>query len=271
MLLVSWIAAVVACLAYGVATVLQSVGARRAATATGVGGVIGIVTQLPYLAGLALDGVGFVGNVVALRQLPLFLVEAIVAGSVGVTAVLAALRGERLRGRDWAALGVLGLGLVLLSISAAPAEASATSLTRDWLILCCALLPLVVGLVGYRTGGPSVRGAARRRRRPGLQWGGRGLTRDGCRPDHLGPSAQSSALGDHRVRSSGGRVLRRRSAAREDHGGRRRHVRHRGRSCPRPSACSSSATAIADGRLPYAVAGFVLAIGGTIALSRFAE
>ena len=28
---------------------------------------------------------------------------------------------------------------------------------------------------------------------------------------------------------------------------------------------------IADGRLPYAVAGFVLAIGGTVALSRFAE
>ena len=59
-------------------------------------------------AGLALDGVGFVGNVVALRELPLFLVEAIVAGSVGVTAVIAALRGERLRGRDWIALGVLG-------------------------------------------------------------------------------------------------------------------------------------------------------------------
>ena len=56
MLLVSWIAAIIACLAYGVATVLQSVGARRAATATGVGGVVGIVTQLPYLAGLALDG-----------------------------------------------------------------------------------------------------------------------------------------------------------------------------------------------------------------------
>ena len=67
-LLLSWIAAIVACLAYGVATVLQSVGARRAAAATGVGGVVGIVTQVPYLAGLALDGVGFLGNVVALRS-----------------------------------------------------------------------------------------------------------------------------------------------------------------------------------------------------------
>lgn len=153
MLIVSWIAAVVACLAYGVATVLQSVGARRAATATGVGGIVGIVTQLPYLAGLAVDGLGFVGNVIALRELPLFLVEAIVAGSVGVTAVIAALRGEKLVGKDWAALAVLGIGLVLLSVSAAPAAAALTSITRDWLILGLVLLPLVIGVIGYRMSG----------------------------------------------------------------------------------------------------------------------
>ena len=69
----------------------------------------GIVTQLPYLAGLALDGLGFVGNVVALRQLPLFLVEAIVAGSVGVTAVIAALRG-RGSGPGWARWGCWASG-----------------------------------------------------------------------------------------------------------------------------------------------------------------
>lgn len=155
MLLVSWIAAVIACLAYGVATVLQSVGARRAATATGVGGVVGIVTQLPYVAGLALDGVGFLGNIVALRQLPLFLVEAIVAGSVGVTAIIAAIRGEKLGAKDWAALGVLGLGLVLLSVSAAPAEATATSTARDWTILVLAVLPAILGVVGYRLSGPT--------------------------------------------------------------------------------------------------------------------
>lgn len=102
MLVLSWVAAFVACLSYGVATVLQSVGARRAASLGGVSGVLGIFTQLPYLAGLVLDTVGFVGSVVALRQLPLFLVEAIIAASVGVTAVGAALRGEHLARRDWA-------------------------------------------------------------------------------------------------------------------------------------------------------------------------
>lgn len=153
MLLLSWIAAVVACLAYGVATVLQAVGARRAATAAGVGGVVGIVTQLPYLAGLALDGVGFLGNVLALRELPLFLVESIVAASVGVTAVVAALRGEKLGARDWGALGVLGLGLVLLGLSAAAESASETANAVTIAILVATVLPLALGLIGYRLSG----------------------------------------------------------------------------------------------------------------------
>jgi hypothetical protein len=151
----SWIAAIVACLAYGVATVLQSVGARRAATAIGVGGVVGIVTQIPYLAGLGLDGVGFLGNVVALRELPLFLVESIVAASVGVTAIIAALRGEKLGVKDWGALGVLGIGLVLLSLSAAAEAATDTDSTVTIAVLVGAAVPLVLGLVGYRLSGRS--------------------------------------------------------------------------------------------------------------------
>lgn len=153
MVLVSWIAAFVACLSYGVATVLQSEAARRAATVTGVGGVVGIVTQLPYLAGLGLDTIGFLGNITALRSLPLFLVTAIVAGSVGVTAVVAALRGEKLARRDWIALAVLLFGLVLLSLTASPAAAAATTRSQDWLIFSLALVPLVLGLVGYKLAG----------------------------------------------------------------------------------------------------------------------
>jgi hypothetical protein len=154
-LVLSWIAAVVACLAYGVATVLQSVGARRAAAATGVGGVVGIVTQVPYLAGLALDGVGFLGNVVALRELPLFLVESIVAARDGVTAIIAALRGEKLGGKDGGALAVLGVGLVLLSLSAAAESATETGTAVTIAILVGAAIPLALGLVGYQLTGRS--------------------------------------------------------------------------------------------------------------------
>ena len=89
MLVVSWLAAVVACLGYGVATVLESVGARRAAQVAGLTGLALVVKQLPYLLGLGLDVIAFGANVVALQQLPLFLVQSIVAASVGVTAIIA--------------------------------------------------------------------------------------------------------------------------------------------------------------------------------------
>jgi drug/metabolite transporter (DMT)-like permease len=269
-LIVSWIAAIIACLAYGVATVLQSVGARRAATATGVGGVVGIVTQLPYLLGLALDGVGFAGNVVALRELPLFLVESIVAASVGVTAVIAALRGEKLAGRDWAALAVLGGGLVLLSLSAEPAAATPTAPARDWAILLCAVIPAVVGVAGYRLAGRTsiilLSVAA------GLGFSGVAVAARAMGSDPLSfalalnPLLWAILVYGALAVSAFGVALQ------------------RGKvtvvaavtfviEVVVPSALGLVffGDAILAGHLPAAIAGFVLAIGGTIALSRFAE
>ena len=66
---------------------------------------------MPYLLGLAADTMAFAGNVLALQRLPLFLVQSIVAGSVGVTAVIASLRGARLSWKDWTSLAVLGTRL----------------------------------------------------------------------------------------------------------------------------------------------------------------
>lgn len=153
MIVLSWVAAFVCCLGYGVGSVLQSVGAKRAAAATGVSGVAVIVTQLPYLLGLAADGVAFLGNVVAARELPLFLVQSIMAASVGVTAVIAAIRGARLLGRDWAALGVLGVGLVLLAFSATPDSPVAAAPAVEWAVLGSCALPGALGLLGTRLGG----------------------------------------------------------------------------------------------------------------------
>ena len=153
MLAVSWAAAFVACLGYGVSSVLQSIGARRVDDDAGLSGLALIVRQVPYLLGLGLDALAFVATVVALQQLPLFLVQSIVAASVGITAVIASLRGAKLAGRDWAALGVLGLGLILLSVTAMPAAAARISLIADWVILVAVVVPLVVGLIGIRLRG----------------------------------------------------------------------------------------------------------------------
>src|SRR6478736_1424095 len=150
MLIVSWIAAIVACLGYGTASVLQSVGARRVATANGVTGVAAILVQAPYLLGLGLDGVAFLANVVALRVLPLFLVQTILSASIGVTAALAFARGARFRWLDWTSLGVLAVGLVLLGVSAATEAATSLSSLTDWLIVVSAAIPAAVLLIGLR-------------------------------------------------------------------------------------------------------------------------
>ena len=150
MLTLSWIAAFVACFGYGIGSVLQSVGARRTAHVAGVGGLALIVVQLPFLLGLAADAVGFVANVVALQQLPVFLVQSIMTASVGVTAVVASLRGERLGRADWSALGILGAGLVILCVTADPEVAVRVTPTTQWLILVATIVPVLVGVAGLR-------------------------------------------------------------------------------------------------------------------------
>ena len=47
MLLLSWFGAIVACLGYGVASVLQSVAAKRTAEVVGLTGLALIIKQVP--------------------------------------------------------------------------------------------------------------------------------------------------------------------------------------------------------------------------------
>jgi drug/metabolite transporter (DMT)-like permease len=139
--------ALVAAVSYGVASVLQAVGARRTARGEGLrpGLLVQLGSQLPYVAGLGLDLVGFVASLAALRRLPLFFVQSAIAGSVGVTAVVAVVAlGTRLRRRETAALAGLGLGLVLLAVTAQPEAAAPLPGEARW-----GLLGGVALLVGY--------------------------------------------------------------------------------------------------------------------------
>ena len=69
MLVLSWLGAIVACLGYGVSSVLQSVAAKRSAAVVGLTGLALIIKQLPYLLGLVADSVAFLGNLIAVREL----------------------------------------------------------------------------------------------------------------------------------------------------------------------------------------------------------
>ena len=111
---------------YGVGSVLEQIGARREETATTLDPrlLIRLAGQLPYLAGLGLDAVGWALSLVALRTLPLFLVQSAVAASIAVTAVVARLvLRTKLDTGDTIAIVVIVVGLIVLALAAAPDDA----------------------------------------------------------------------------------------------------------------------------------------------------
>lgn len=153
MLALGWLGAIACCLGYGAGSVVQSAGARRVALITGPAGLIRVLRQGPYLLGLGLDAVAFLGSLVAAQQLPLFLVQTIMTASVAVTAILAALGGARLSGRQWAAIAALMAGIGLLSAAARTGRATHPSSGFGWIVLASCLLPTVLGVAGSRLRG----------------------------------------------------------------------------------------------------------------------
>src|SRR6476660_7172873 len=122
--------AFVAMMLYGTSTVMEAVGARQTETATNVDVTLfaRLARQPLYIGGLAVDAVGFACHLLALRTLPLFVVQAVIAVSVAITAVTAALVLHlRLRRRDWIALALMVFGLALLCVSASGERAARMS------------------------------------------------------------------------------------------------------------------------------------------------
>lgn len=116
---------------FGVASVLQRVGARRVPLTERFDPrlLVRLARQPPYAAGLVLDAVGFALTAWALHALPLFAVQAGVAASLAVTAVLsAAVLHEPLAPSACGAVAAAGLGLVMLAASADEHQASPSGL-----------------------------------------------------------------------------------------------------------------------------------------------
>ena len=149
--------ALFAALAYGSASVLQGIAAQRAESSAGLDPrlMVRLARSVPYVSGLSLDAAAFVASLVALRTLPLFLVQSAVASSVGVTAIIAAIIGVRLRGREVASLVVLGAGLLLLATSAQPEQGTPLPLASRWAMLASVVLLAVAGSIVARRGGRS--------------------------------------------------------------------------------------------------------------------
>ncbi|GAB92242.1 hypothetical protein [Gordonia rhizosphera] len=157
-MVIGLVAAVFAALAYGTASVLQAHGARSVADSHGpddraashpppMRSTLTAMVTVPFLAGVVLDGCGFVGNLVAARLLPLFLAQPIVSANLVVTAVLASLfLHVRLRVRDRVAIGVVVVSLVILSVASATEGHGHDGVWLHWTVLVLGVALIVGGL-----------------------------------------------------------------------------------------------------------------------------
>lgn len=126
-MLLATIAVIAAALCSGSAAVLQASAVRRMPAARSVGAhfVAALARSPRYLAALALIAAGFALSVLALRTLPVYVVQSARASSLVVTAVLSVLvLGARLRRVELGAFGAVAVGLVLLALSTGPQQAA---------------------------------------------------------------------------------------------------------------------------------------------------
>lgn len=156
-MLIGVAAALLACFGYGVASVLQAYGARNSpavesALVTSDGrptlrSTANAVLTTAFIAGMVLDVIGFAGNIVSARLIPLFLSQTIVSANLVVTAVLGiAVLGVRLRRRDWVAIATVIVSLCVLGLSSGQAGTDTSGSGLHWALLWLAMLIAALGV-----------------------------------------------------------------------------------------------------------------------------
>ncbi|HEY7174135.1 MAG TPA: hypothetical protein VH442_04400, partial [Micromonosporaceae bacterium] len=150
------VAAAISALGYGIASALQAVAARAEPAAKGVDArlLARLARRGTFVAGLALDGIGFVAQFIALRFLAVFVVQAVQAGNLAVTAVVAVpLLKVRLHAREWAAIASVCIGLVLLAAAAGRESVEPVRVSVKWSFLVAAVVVTAFGFLVGRVRG----------------------------------------------------------------------------------------------------------------------
>jgi drug/metabolite transporter (DMT)-like permease len=157
-MVVSLLAALLSAVCYGVAAVMQAISVRaasrrsvaqvaRAGEGVDAGLLVRLARQGLFLASIAIDLVGFIAQLIALRRLPLFEVQAIMASNLAVTAVCAAwLMKARLAAREWFAVAGVVAGVSLLGLSAGSEGAAKTGREFE---LALIVAVAAVGVAGF--------------------------------------------------------------------------------------------------------------------------
>ena len=167
-MLASLVAAMVAALCYGIAAVMQAIAVRAASlrpahspaetilTAVDPGLVVRMLHQWRFIASLGIDLIGFVAQLVALRRLPLFAVQAMIAANLAVTAVFASwLMHIMLTWREWLAVAGVVTGVGLLGSSAGSEGAARVSSTFQLALIVAVAGIALAGLAAARLPNPA--------------------------------------------------------------------------------------------------------------------
>jgi hypothetical protein len=144
------VAAVGAAIGYGAGSVLQAAATRRKSG-------LRVLAEPLYLIGVALDLLGWLASLVALRSLPLFAVQSLLAGSLVTTVVLARIvLGVRMRPTDRVAVVAVTGALAVLALAAGEQPAGAPPAGFTGAVVAGACVLAVVAAVAYRSGGATV-------------------------------------------------------------------------------------------------------------------
>ncbi|MCV7340599.1 DMT family transporter [Mycobacterium haemophilum DSM 44634] len=125
---------------FGTASVLQAAATRSVEAGSGSGLdtvlLMRAVRQWRYRAGIALDGLGFVLQIAALRLVPIYVVAAALAASIAVTGMAAAwMLSAQLSRSEWTAVGVVCLSLAMLGVAAGPEGSRPGPTWLGWALL----------------------------------------------------------------------------------------------------------------------------------------
>lgn len=161
--LVSLAAALLAAVCYGVGSVMQAIAVRAssrrpvidaaggAAAAVDPGLVIRMLRQWPFGVSIVIDLFGFGCQLVALRRLPVFEVQVVIASNLAVTALAASwLMHIVLRWREWAAVGAVVVGIGLLGASAGAEGAASVGAGFRISMIAALVVITVAGIAAAR-------------------------------------------------------------------------------------------------------------------------
>jgi drug/metabolite transporter (DMT)-like permease len=141
---------------YGTATVLQAVATRSVEAGNSNSGVdamlmLRALRQWRYAAGVGLDGIGFLLQVMALRLVPIYVVAAALAASIAVTGIVSAwVLSARLSAVEWTAVGVVCVSLAALAFAAGPGHFRHGPPGLGWGLIAVVVVVFIVGAAAGR-------------------------------------------------------------------------------------------------------------------------